>query len=96
MIGPLAVGLGLPLVFLALYILGFTCRGIMAGSAAACCQSCIGDVPAGSCFACCQSFGAGGGRGYIWFSLIVGAVFGIVLGGFIADTYFNCFSPLFK
>lgn len=64
----------------------------MAGSAAACCQSSIGNVPGGSCFSCLQSTGAGGGKAYIIFACIVGVPVGFGLGGYIADTYFHCFS----
>lgn len=88
-IAPIALGFGIPLV---LCVLGFTCWGIMAGSAAACCQSSIGDVPKGSCFACCQSIGAGGGMICILCTAcMVGVPIGIGLGGYIANTYFKCF-----
>ncbi len=39
---------------------GFLPGGVAAGSCAASCQSCYGDVPAGSWFSCCQSAGASG------------------------------------
>lgn len=87
-IGTLAVGLGVPLV---LCLLGFTCWGIMAGSAAACCQSSIGNVPSGSCFSCLQSLGAGGGTTYIVISCIFGIPIGLYAGGYHTNTYYQCF-----
>ncbi|CAG0921736.1 unnamed protein product [Notodromas monacha] len=72
--GVLAIGV----IPLALCILGFTCWGVLAGSAAALCQSSIGNVPAGSCFSCFQSVGACGSRGLklmpVWF--LIGAGIG--------------------
>lgn len=89
-IGFISVGVALPLV---LCLLGFTCWGIMAGSAAACCQSNIGDVPSGSCFSCFQSLGAGGGMmTYILISCFVGMPVGFYFGGYYTDTYFHCLS----
>jgi len=88
LIGPFAVGLGLLLV---LCLVGFTCCGVMAGSAAACCQSSIGDVSAGSCFSCFQSIGAGG-YAYFVIVLVIGIPLGLGLGGYIAETYVHCFS----
>lgn len=88
-IGTLAFALVLPLV---LCLFGYTCWGIMAGSAAACCQSSMGDVPAGSCFSCLQSLGAGGGWTYIIIGCVVGIPIGLCVGGYYADTYFHCFS----
>lgn len=91
-IGTLAVGVGVPLI---LCLFGFTCWGIMAGSAAACCQSGIGNVPAGSCFSCLQSTGAGGGGcTYVIFACVIGIPLGLCLGGYYADSYFNCFSSM--
>lgn len=65
----------------------------MAGSAAACCQSGIGDVPAGSCFSCVQSLGAcGGGWTYLIIASIIGIPLGLYLGGLYTETYYHCFT----
>lgn len=78
---------------LALCLLGFTCCGIMAGSAAACCQSGIGDVQSGSCFSSLQSTGAGGGGcAYLIVICIIGVPIGIFVGGMYTETYFHCFT----
>ncbi|KAJ6640956.1 hypothetical protein Bhyg_05889, partial [Pseudolycoriella hygida] len=82
--GSLAILIGVPLV---LCVLGFTCCGIAAGSAAACCQSGIGDVPADSCFSCLQSTGACGGGGCVY--LIVSTIIGIPLGLYVGGYYGN-------
>lgn len=89
-IGIIAVGVIVPL---ALCVLGFTCWGIMAGSAAACCQSGIGDVPADGCFSCVQSLGAGGGGWtYLIIACIIGIPIGLYVGGMYAETYYHCFT----
>ncbi|CAK0797714.1 unnamed protein product [Prorocentrum cordatum] len=54
--GPLVI----PLFFCGLALVGFTSRGVMHGSCAACCQAQAGTVAAGSCFACAQSVAARG------------------------------------
>ncbi len=78
-IGILVVGVVIPL---ALCVLGFTCWGVMAGSAAACCQSNIGNVPSGSCFSCMQSLGAGGGGCLVYLSIAcIGILPGLYFGG---------------
>jgi hypothetical protein len=61
-------GLGIlyPVFLCFLDCCGFRAEGVGAGSCAAFCQSCYGDVPAGSWFSCCQSVGADPrSRGYI-------------------------------
>ena len=50
-------------------IVGFGPIGILAGSCAAACQSCQGDVESGSCFACCTSAGM---RKIFVFCMIIG------------------------
>jgi len=61
-----AAGVGVGMVLapviapLALYVVGFTGKGVAAGSLAAYCQSWVGSVGAGGAFALIQSAGASG------------------------------------
>ena len=59
------------LIGLSCYIFGFRSVGVAAGSCAASCQSCIGNVVKGSCFAIMTSLGM---RGCFVIMIVIGIV----------------------